>query len=449
VKGNERKTTEALEKQMLNTEYLIVGNSAGGIAAAEAIREVDTAGTIIIVTDEPYAAYSRPLISKYLSRERDLEGMLYRPADFYSSNGINLIAGSKAVRLNPDEHILELESGELISWDKLLIASGGTPITPEIDGLDKKGVFSFTTLDDAKAIDGFLTEGSSVVVIGGGLIGISVTEALVKRGASVSVIEMKDRILNTMLDEIGSAMAAEAVKGAGVRIMANRTVTEIKGGNLVSCVNLDNGESIPCSLVVVAIGVVPRVELVQGTGIEVNRGIVVDRTMATSHPDVYACGDAVEAYDFILDTNRAIPIWPSAYIGGRVAGFNMAGVRKEYGGGTALNSLNYFGLDIVSAGIVVPPQEGYEALTKTNGGAYKKLLLRDNTIVGMICIGDIDKAGILYGLMRDRTDVGDFKDKLLDDDFGLISLPRGLWQERLGAMPLVGAVPQLDRQGRT
>jgi NAD(P)H-nitrite reductase large subunit len=395
------------------------------------------------VTEEPYPAYSRPLISKYLSKERDFDGMLFRPADFYSSNSISLVAGEKAVNLDLKKHEVGLEDGEHISWNKLLIASGGTPIIPKVDGLDKRGVFSFTTLDDAKAIDEFLTDGSSAVVIGGGLIGISVTEALVKRGVSVSVVEMKDRILNTILDETGSAMATEAVKKAGVRVIVNQTVAEIKGGNLVSGVILDNGESIPCSLVVVAIGVVPRVELVQGTGIEVNRGIVVDRTMATSHPDVYACGDAVEAYDFILDTNRAVPIWPSAYIGGRVAGFNMAGAAKEYSGGTALNSLTYFGVDIVSAG-VVPPDDGYEALSIANDGTYKKLLLRDNVVVGVICIGDIDKAGILYSLMREKTDVGEFKHKLLDDDFGLISLPQALWQERLGAPPLVGvAAPAL------
>jgi NAD(P)H-nitrite reductase large subunit len=278
------------------------------------------------------------------------------------------------------------------------------------------------------------------VVIGGGLIGISVTEALAKRGVSVSVVEMKDRILNTILDETASAIAAEAVKKAEVRVIVNQTVAEIRGENLVSGVTLDNGESIPCSLVVAAIGVVPRVDLVQGTGIELNRGIVIDRTMATSHPDVYACGDAVEAYDFTLDTNRAIPIWPSAYIGGRVAGFNMAGAASEYSGGTALNSLTYFGVDIVSAGIVVPTNDGYEALSIANGEIYKKLLLRDNVIVGMICIGDIDKAGILYSLMREKTDVGEFKHKLLDDDFGLVSLPQELWQERLGAPPLVGVV---------
>lgn len=425
---------------MLTTKYLLIGNSAGGIAAAEAVREVDSAGSVAIVTEEPYPAYSRPLISKYLSKERELDTMLFRQADFYAANNIQLLAGTKAVELDLNEHRLGLENGERISWQKLLIASGGTPIVPELDGLDKRGVFSFTTLDDAKAIDEFLTDGSSAVVIGGGLIGISVTEALVKREVSVSVVEMKDRILNTILDETGSALATEAVEKAGVRVITDRTVAEVKGENLVSGVTLDSGESIPCSLVVVAIGVVPRVDLVQGTGIEVNRGIVVDRTMATNHPDVYACGDAVEAYDFILDTNRAIPIWPSAYIGGRVAGFNMAGAVQEYSGGTALNSLTYFGVDIVSAGIVVPLNDGYEALSMANGEIYKKLLLRDNVIVGMICIGDIDKAGILYSLMREKTDVGEFKHRLLDDDFGLVSLPQELWQERLGRPPLVGVV---------
>jgi NAD(P)H-nitrite reductase large subunit len=154
--------------------------------------------------------------------------------------------------------------------------------------------------------------------------------------------------------------------------------------------------------------------------------------MATNCPDVYSCGDAAEAYDFIYGENRLTPIWPNAYLGGRVAGRNMAGIQTEYPGGTAMNSLNYFGLDIVSAGIVIPPDNGsYEVLTEQKDGIYKKVILKNDLIVGMLFVRDIDKSGIVFGLMRDRVNVGSFKRELLADDFGLASLPRELWQERL------------------
>jgi NAD(P)H-nitrite reductase large subunit len=415
----------------LATKYLIIGNSAGGIGAAEAIREVDKEGSIIMISDEPYPSYSRPLISKYLTGERTLESMLFRPLEFYNQNNVTSILGKKVKNLGLGDHTAEIENGEHISWEKLLIASGGVPIVPQMEGAGKRGIFTFTTLDDAKAIDEFIENASSAVVIGGGLIGISVTEALKKRGVKVTVVEMKDRILNTILDEQASSIAEEVLKKAGIRIITGRTVAEITGKELVRGVTLDNGEDIACSMVVVAIGVSARIELARGTEIKINRGIVVDNHMATSCPDVYSCGDAAEAYDFIYCANRLTPIWPNAYIGGRVAGYNMAGVKAEYPGGTGMNSLNYFGLDIAAAGIAVPPGDGYELMDKQKNGIYQRVVLKDDLIVGMVCVGATETAGILFGLMRDRVKVSNFKKMLLSDNFGLISLPRELWQRRL------------------
>jgi NAD(P)H-nitrite reductase large subunit len=416
----------------LTTRYLIIGNSAGGIGAAEAIREVDKAGSIIMISDEPYPSYSRPLISKYLTKERTLETMLYRPPEFYSQNNITPILGKKVRSLGLGDRTAELENGEHISWEKLLIASGGVPIVPKMEGAGKRGIFTFTTLDDAKAIDEFVENASSAVVIGGGLIGISVTEALKKRGVKVTVVEMKDRILNTILDEQASSIAEEALKKAGIKIITVHTVAEITGKELVRGVTLDNGEDIPCSMVVVAIGVSPRTELTRGTEIKLNRGIVVDSHMATSCPGVYSCGDAAEAYDFVYCTNRLTPIWPNAYIGGRVAGYNMAGVKAEYPGGTGMNSLNYFGLDIAAAGMAVPPEgDGYELMNKQKDGIYQRIVLKDDLIVGIVLVGAIEKAGILFSLMRDRVKVSNFKKMLLSDNFGLVSLPKELWQRRL------------------
>lgn len=428
-----------MAKKIAQAKYLIIGNSAGGIGTAEAIREVDKAGSITIISNEPYPVYSRPLISEYLAEKRSLERMLFRPSDFYEKNDIQTFLGKPVKRLDLPEHKIELEDGSKIRWEKLLLAIGGSPIIPKTEGLEKRGVFTFTTLDDAKAIDQYLTEKARAVVIGGGLIGVSATEALVKRGAEVTVVEMKERILNVMLDEEASAMEEEALKQLGVSIITGHTVAKINSGlsgEIISSVTLDDGSRLPCNLVVLAIGVLPCTQLAADAGIKINRGIVVDRNMRTSHPDVYACGDAAEAYDFIYGENRLTPVWPNAYLGGRVAGFNMAGTPTEYQGGTAMNSLKYFGLDVVSAGMVNPPDKSYEKVSRRNDNIYRKVILKDGFIVGMVFVGNIEKSGIVYNLMKDRINVDGFQQALVADDFGLISLPEEIWRRRLEMSPL-------------
>ena len=427
----------------VKTKYLIIGNSAGGIGAAEAIREVDKAGVVTIISDEPYPAYSRPLISEYLADGYSLERMLFRPADFYEKNNIHTFLGKKVKRLDINGHTAELKDGGSISWEKLLLATGGLPIVPQIEGINRRGVFTFTTLDDAKAIDRFLKGVAQAVVIGGGLIGVSVTEALVKRGVQVTVVEMKERLLNTILDEETSALEETALRQAGVSIVTGHTVVEIKGNSAeetVSGVMLDDGSQIPSNLVVVAIGVQPRTEL--AADIMINHGIVVDRYMTTSSPDVYACGDAAEAYDIVYDENRLTPIWPNAYIGGRIAGFNMAGIPTEYQGGTAMNSLKYFGLDIVAAGMVNPPVDNsYEVVSKKYDNSYRKVVLKEGLVVGMVFAGNIEKSGIVFSLMKDKVKADSFKQTLIADDFGLVSLPEELWRLRLETPPSEVASP--------
>jgi NAD(P)H-nitrite reductase large subunit len=431
----------------MQTKYLIIGNSAGGIGAAEAIRQVDKKGALTIVSDEPYPAYSRPLISKYLTGERTLEEILFRPLDFYDQNNIIFLPGKKVTHLELSHQTAQLEDGEQIAWEKLLLAVGGTPIFPRMKGISKRGVFTFTNLDDAKAIDGFLDNARKAVVIGGGLIGISVTEALIKRGVDVIVVEMKERILNTILDQQASLMAEEVLKQAGVEIVAGQTVVKVNGTGRVEEVILDNGAAISCDLVVVAIGVLPRPELALDAKLGINRGVVVDLHMATSHPGVYACGDVAEAYDFVYGDNRPTPIWPNAYVGGRIAGLNMAGATDEYPGGTAINALNYFGIDIASAGMPTAPNDnGYETISKQEGNIYQKVILKNDLLMGMIFVGNIEKSGIIFGLMRERVNVESFKQSLLSDDFGLAFFPRALWQERLALSPDIILQPILPTE---
>lgn len=423
-----------MTKNML--KYLIVGNSAGGIGAVEGIRTIDKQGTIGIISDEPYQTYSRPLISHYLAEPCPIEKLLYRSADFYEKNGITTFLGKKVKKIDCRHHSVLLNTGEKILWGKLLLATGGSPIIPKIKGVPQQGVFTFTTLDDAIAIDQYLNklpqDNISAVVVGGGLIGVSVTEALAKRGVCVSIVEMRERILNTILDEHASAIAAKALQQAGVDIITGSTVNEVKNvrDNTLSAV-LGSNREILCNLVVLAIGVIPRVELATDAGIKVNRGIVVNKNMVSSSPDIYACGDTSEAYDFIYDECRLTPIWPNAYIGGKVAGLNMAGSSAEYPGGTALNSLPYFGLDITSAGIINPGNSSFEIIENLSNNNYRKIILKDGLIKGMIFTGMVDRSGIIYHLMKDRINTESFKKELIADDFGMASLPEEVWRSRL------------------
>jgi len=430
----------------VQTKYLIIGNSAGGIGAVEAIREVDRTGSITIVSDEPYPAYSRPLISKYLAGERTLDGMLFRTPDFYQRNSVTTLLGVRVATLLVEDRTAELDNGRRIVWEKLLIAAGGAPIVPPIEGKHKQGVFSFNTLADARAIDGSLEQVEKAVVIGGGLIGVSVTEALVKRGVSVSVVERESRILNTILDERASRIAEDALRKAGVTIIDGSTAAEVLGRETVTGVVLDSNAMLPCGLVVVAVGVSPRLDLVEGTGIKVNRGILVDRTMATTCPDVYACGDVAEAHDVVYGTNRVTPTWPNAYMSGRTAGRNMAGVETHYPGGISMNSLSYFGLDITAAGLTVPPEgNGYRVLSRHGDSQYRSVVLRDGCVVGMICVGDIERSGILCSLIREAMPLQGLDEELLADDFGLVSLPRALWEGQLTALTGKSVAEETER----
>ena len=434
------------------TKYLVIGNSAGGIGAIEAIRETDSDGAITVISDEPYPAYSRPLISEYLASHYPLERMLYRLPEFYEKNNVQTFLGENVAKVNFNERSVILESGKTITWQKLLLATGGLPIIPRLEGTGSQGVFTFNKFDDARAIDEFLNRCGScprAVVIGGGLIGVSVTEALVKRGVEVTIVEMKERILNTILDEEASALEAEALTRSGVSIITDHTADRINSyaTGEVRGIALDDGRSIPCEMVILAIGVQPRLEIVAGNDIEINRGIVVDHFMATSAPEVYACGDVAEAYDFVYGVNRLTPIWPNAYTGGRIAGLNMAGVSTKYEGGTAMNAMKCFGIHILSAGMPTPPDDSYETIGERHDDIYKKVILKNGLITGMIFAGDIEKAGIIYHLMKDGVDVSNFKEALVADDFGLASLPEEIWQARLAILtpdlePLVTTVEE-------
>ncbi len=420
-------------------KYVIVGASAAGIGAVEAIREVDPVGTLTIISEEPCPQYSRPMISDFVSGKADFQKMKFRTDEFWKENNVEALTGKKATALNLNEKSIQLESGEKVSYEKLLIATGGKPFIPKMEGSEKDGLFTFTTMKDAQSLAAKISNinAKTAVVIGAGLIGISVTEALVKLGLKVTIVELQDKILSLLLDAKASDLLEAVIKKAGVSIVTGQSVQKITGkpcnNAAVGGVILAKGEQVLCDLVVVAIGVVPRTELVIGTTIKTNRGIVVDNLMQTNVPDVYASGDVAEAYDFITNQNRLLPLWPLAVLEGQIAGYNMAGKKTTYGGGTNMSSLKYFGIPIVSIGLANPKEDpALEVLVQHDAerNVYKKIVLKNNVIVGLTLINCIERAGVLFYLMKNAINVKKFKQKLLADDFGLATLPASL-QKRM------------------
>jgi NAD(P)H-nitrite reductase large subunit len=418
------------------SKYVIIGGSVGGIGAVEAIREVDPVGELTVISEEPFPQYSRPMISEYVSREATLETMKYRSERFWKENNVQALTGRAAVKIDFQKKQVELDGGDKVKFEKLLIATGGKPFVPRMEGGDKIGVFTFTDLSSAENIESKLEKSKSAVVIGGGLIGVSATEALTKRGINVTLVELKDNILNLILDQTASEIAEKVLAEAGVTIITGQTVQQIVGRqgkeDAVGGVIMTDGTEIPCDLVVVAIGVIPRTELVKETDVKVNRGILVDKFMCTNIPDVYACGDVAEAHDFLLNGNRLLPLWPLAHLGGRVAGYNMAGKKAEYSGGTVMSALKYFELPIISVGIMNPEDtDEYEVLVEDHPEktVYKKIVLKNDAIVGFIFVGDIEKSGIFFRLLKNHVNVDKIKDKLLTEDFGLVTMPESVRKE--------------------
>jgi NAD(P)H-nitrite reductase large subunit len=416
-------------------KYVIVGASAAGIGAVEAIREIDPVGSIAVISEELCPQYSRPMISDFVSGKADFHKMKCRTDEFWKENNVEAFMNKKASALNFTEKTIQLEDGEKVTYEKLLLATGGKPFVPKMEGQDKDGVFTFTTIKDAERlaakIDGI--NAKAAVVIGAGLIGISVTEALSKRGLKVTMVELQEKILSLLLDAKASDIVEGVVRKAGVNIVTGQSVQKIIGKpaneGAVGGVILTKGDQVPCDLVIVAIGVVPRTELVVGTPVKTNRGIVVDNMMQTNVPDVYASGDVAEAYDFILNQNRLLPLWPLAMLEGQVAGNNMAGKKTTYMGGTNMSSLKYFGIPIVSIGLANPKEDpALEVLVKQDAerNVYKKLVLKNNVIVGLTLVNCIERAGVIFYLMKNAINVKKIKQQLLSDDFGLATLPVSL-----------------------
>jgi NAD(P)H-nitrite reductase large subunit len=421
--------------------YVIIGNSAAAVGAIEAIRQHDAENPITVISDETHHVYSRPLVCHLLGELVDEGRMYYRPLDFYEQHQVEPMLGVRATAIDTQAKAVSLAGGGTVAYDRLLLAVGGKPFVPPVGGVDLDGVFTFTKWEDAQKIDRYIKDNDvqSALIVGGGLIGMKAVKALMARGLRLTVVELADRILSTSFDHTASKLAESILRRAGAEVITSTTVKEIVGkeGRIDHAV-LQDGEKVDCDIVIFGIGVRPNLDLIlpepeKQTGIKVNRGILVDVHMQTSVEDVYAAGDCTETYDMTLETERPIAIWPHATRQGHVAGSNMAGMEKMYEGGFPMNSEDIAGVPTIAVGLTDPegqvsvehPEE-YEIIEKYDRAAltYKRLVLHHNRLVGAICVGDIDRAGIYTGLIRDQVDVTPFKEHLLSGSFGLISLPK-------------------------
>ena len=421
-----------------NMKYLIIGNSAAAIGAVEAIRRNDKGSPVTIISDEPHHVYSRPLISYLLAGYVTKNKMFYRDENFYRDNNVETVFNKKVTGIDKKKKQAILDDKKRINYDRLLIATGGTPFIPPIKGKERKNVYAFTKWSDAAEIIKISTSPipslqkrgvrRKAVVVGAGMIGLKAIEGLNAIGIDVTVVELAPEVLSRALDKDASRIVQRKMEEAGVEVITNNEVIEITGkGNVANGVVLRDKKKIKCDLVIIAIGVIPNTGFLKGSGIKINRGIVVDEKMETNVKRVYAGGDVAEALNMLTNEKMPIPIWPLAYRQGEIAGDRMSGGSLVYKGGFPMNSIEFPGAPTISIGIIDPRGEGYESLIKNDSvnGNYKRIIIKNERLVGAILVGaDVDRAGILTGLIKEQTPVTSFKDKLLDRNFGFVHTSR-------------------------
>ncbi len=400
-------------------KFVIIGNGIAGITAARTISAAAPGAQIEIYTDEIHPYYWRPSLISLLAGHLSPEDMYVYPPEWYAERGIVVHLGAKARGLDISRQRLLLEGGGESSYDRLLLTLGSSPFLPPLAGIEKDGVFTLRSIEDAVAIksraEECLAEGSrEAVLIGGGLMGLESANALRSLGLQVTVLEQGPWLLHKQVDQQGGKVLQGQIEGLGIGFMLGAVPESILGDEAVSGVLLTNGISVPASLLLCSAGVRPRIDLARRAGLAVGRGILVDNQMRTSATNVYAAGDVAE-------WEGQLPcIIPVAVEQARVAAGNMveAGSATYYGT-VPHTTLKVVGLDLTSIGLIAPQEEGYEELREADParGVYKKLVLRDGRIVGAILLGDKKPVSPVIKLIKQGTDVSAHRDRLLDDDF--------------------------------
>ena len=381
-------------------QYVIIGNGVAAVGCIEGIRSIDPNGKITVVSEEKHPVYCRPLISYYLEGKTDLQRMDYRSADFYEKMGCDVLYGKTAVKIDSDEKNVLLDDGTVLPYTAVCVATGSSPFIPPMEGLETvENKFSFMTLDDALQLEAAVGKDSRVLIIGAGLIGLKCAEGLRDRVASITVCDLADRVLSSILDSECAAVMQAHLEANGIQFMLSDTAECFDGNRAF----MKSGKTVDFDVLVLAVGVRANTSLVKEIGGEVNRGILVDDQMRTSIPDVYAAGDCTEGEDISLGKKRVLAILPNAYMQGDCAGVNMAGGNKEFHKGIPMNSIGFFGLHAMSAGSYWSEDENGQVYEEKTDGKLKRLFVRDGRLTGFILIGETERAGIYTSLIRERT----------------------------------------------
>ncbi|HJB16786.1 MAG TPA: FAD-dependent oxidoreductase [Candidatus Blautia excrementipullorum] len=381
--------------------YVIIGNGAAGLSAAKAIRERDLTGSIIMISNEPYATYNRPMLTKSMVAELNAEQIQVEPLSWYEENKVHLLLDKEVTAVNTAEKEVELSDGTKLKYTKLIYALGSECFVPPIPGTDKPEVIAIRRMSDIEKLESMMDRVNNVVVIGGGVLGLEAAWELKKARKQVVVLEAAPQIMGRQLDASASEMLTAISEGCGIDIHAGVQIASIEGETSVSSVRLSDGREFPAELVIVSAGVRANTAVAQNAGLEINRGVLVNEEMATSSSDIYACGDCAE-YDGI---NYAI--WPQALEQGKVAGANAAGDHLTYT--TVSAGLSFHGMN---TGLYAIGDNGknpnliYRTVEFKDMGRkqYEKYYFLNNRLCGVILIGDTSKmAAVTEAVEKKKT----------------------------------------------
>ncbi|MBN2119786.1 MAG: NAD(P)/FAD-dependent oxidoreductase [Candidatus Omnitrophica bacterium] len=403
--------------------YVIIGNCAAGLNALEAIRAQDKKGQITVISDESYPVYGRCLISYYLAGLKQKKDLFLRPGDFYERMKANTLLGKKAIRLLPEKKKVILENKQEVVFDTLLLATGGYPKPLGLPGEKKPGVYTFRTLDDAEALLKLSKTAKRALVLGGGLVGLKAAYGLAKQGLDVEVIVKSKALMSQVIDEKAALILRRHLEKNGILIHTGLAAKEIVGKDKVESVVLDDGQERVCDIVVVGKGVAANTDWLKDSGIKTHWGVLTNEHLETNLKGIFAAGDCAETYDVALGQTTINALWSAASLQGRIAGLNMAGKKTSYDGSLAENSVEFFGLPVVSLGIHRIPEEGKAgfdeiAVNDPENSTYKRAVIKDKKLVGFIRVGRFTNAGVYLSLIKEKIDISKIKDLLLEDWFG-------------------------------
>ncbi|MEG3618268.1 FAD-dependent oxidoreductase [Magnetovibrio sp. PR-2] len=394
-------------------KHVILGAGPAGVIAAENLRKADPSAHVVLIGGEDKPPYSRMAIPYVLTGKIEEQGTYLRKTDgHYADKGIQYVQGL-ASTVDSVGKTVTLQDGQSFDYDKLLVATGATPITPPVPGLDLDGVHHCWTLDDAEYIAARAQKGTNVVLMGAGFIGCIILESLVERGVNLTVVEAEDRMISKMMDTTGGEMLKAWVEKQGVKLLTSTKVTGVAQDGDALKVSTDQAGDLPADLVVVSVGVKPNTAFLDDSGVEVATGIKVNDRLQSSVPDIYAAGDVAEGPDF-GGGFQVHAVQPTSAEHGRIAALNMTGADVKYHGSLIMNVLDTLGLISASFGHWMG-EDDMAVKMDHDEHRYTKLAFHGDHIVGALSLGRTDQIGVLRGLIQSRVKLGAWKEKLKQD----------------------------------